>query len=84
MRKLGLPSPDIGRAAAPAAKETSPSMSNTDSRPSLLKEKPSSALLLSATGHDYAEWFQLLDGWVLPAAPTGRVRRLSRLSTTYR
>jgi len=49
-----------------------------------LKEKPSSALLLSATGHDYAEWFQLLDGWVLPAAPTGRVRRLSRLSTTYR
>jgi len=33
MRKLGLPSPDIGRAAAPAAKETSPSMSNTDSRP---------------------------------------------------
>jgi hypothetical protein len=32
----------------------------------LLKEKPSSALLLFTTGHDYAEWFQLLDGWGAP------------------
>ena len=31
----------------------------------LLKEKPSSALL-SATGRDYAEWFQLLHAWGAP------------------
>jgi hypothetical protein len=31
----------------------------------LLKEKPSSALL-SATGRNYAEWFQLLDAWGAP------------------